>query len=275
MSEPTIKLGYMVATPELKIEESVTAYQGDMKDAFSKLRMFGYDGAELMVLDPDHFDRKQVERFSREYGIEIPVVCTGEVYGQARLSFMDPDESIRNEAIRRTKKIIDFASSFGAQVNIGRLRGRLFSDVPQEQSFGWMYTAFEDVTDYAAARGVSMIIEPVAQIYCNNVNSTQDGIEVVRRVGRGNFRLMADLFHMNLEDKSMEESFREATSYLTHIHVCDSNRLAPGRGNFDFKRIIEIIKKIGYKGYISAEVFQLPAQDTALEETIKHLKPLL
>jgi len=275
MRASTIKIGYMVATPELKVEEALTAYQGDLKEAFSKLRYFGYDGAELMVLNPDHVDRDEVERLSREYGIEIPVVCTGEVYGQDHLSFMDPDESIRREAIGRTKRIIDFASSFGAQVNIGRLRGRLFVETPQEESLGWMYAAFENVTDYAAERGVTMILEPVAQIFCNNINSTQEGIEVVRKIGRKNFRLMADIFHMNLEDKLLEKSFRDAKPYLTHIHVCDSNRLTPGRGNFDFKRIIEMIKKIGYSGYISAEILQFPAQDIALEETIKHLKPLL
>jgi sugar phosphate isomerase/epimerase len=124
MVEDKIKLGYFVATAELRIDEKVTAYQGDMETAFHKLSELGYDGAELMILDPDFVDRDRVEQLSREYDIEIPVLCTGEVYGQGRLSFMDPDQSIRTEAILRMKKIIDFASPFGAQVNIGRLRGR-------------------------------------------------------------------------------------------------------------------------------------------------------
>jgi sugar phosphate isomerase/epimerase len=275
MSELSIKLAYMVATPEVKVEESVTAYQGDMKEAFSRLAALGYDGAELMMVEPDRVDRDRIERLSREYGIEVPVICTGEVYGQARLSFMDPDESVRREAIRRTKGIIDFASCFGAQVNIGRLRGRLFPDTPREKSIDWMYAAFEDVTDYAAERGITMTLEPIAHIFCNNINSTHEGVDVVKRVGRDNFRLMADVFHMNLEDASVEAGFTEMRPYLSHIHVCDSNRLAPGRGNFDFKTITEMIKQIGYRAYISAEIFQFPSQDIVLEETIKHLKPLL
>lgn len=272
---PIIRIAYVVATPEVKVEETVTAFQGDMKEAFRRLRDLGYDGTELMIRDPDRVDQGEVERLSREYGLEIPVLCTGEVYGQDRLSFMDPDESVRREAIRRTERIIDFATPFSAQVNIGRLRGRFLPEIPREESLGWMYAAFEDVTDYAAERGVTMILEPVAQIACNNINSTQEGIEVVRKVGRENFRLMADIFHMNLEDKSMEKSFREARPYLTHIHVCDSNRLAPGRGNFDFKRIIDMVKGIGYHGYISAEISQFPAQDVVVEEPIRVLRPLL
>lgn len=275
MVEDKIKLGYLVATPELRSDETITAYQGDMETAFHKLREMGYDGAELMILDPDSVDCDRVEQLSREYDIEIPILCTGEVYGQGRLSFMDPDQSIRTEAILRMKKIIDFASPFGAQVNIGRLRGRFSIEIPKETSLAWMYAAFEEVTDYAAGRGVTIILEPVPYIACNNINSTQDGIAVVRKMGRENFRLMLDIFSMNLEDISMERSFNDAKPYLTHIHVCDSNRLAPGRGNLDFGKILSMIKATGYNGYISAEFFQHPDQDIVIEEASNVLRPLL
>jgi sugar phosphate isomerase/epimerase len=275
MAEDKIKLAYFVATPELCIDEKVTAYQGDMETAFHKLSELGYDGAELMILDPDIVDRDRVQQLSREYDIDIPVLCTGEVYGQGGLSFMDPDQSIRTEAILRMKKIIDFAAPFGAQVNIGRLRGQFTMETPQETSLAWMYAAFEEVTDYAAQRGVTIILEPVPYIFCNNINSTRDGIAVVRRMGRENFRLMADIFSMNLEDVSMERSFNDAKPYLTHIHVCDSNRLAPGRGNLDFGKILSMIKASGYTGYISAEINQHPDQDIVIEEAVNVLSPLL
>ena len=66
MVENQIKLGYLVATAELRIDEKVTAYQGDMETAFHKLRELGYDGAELMILDPDFVDRDRVEQLSKE-----------------------------------------------------------------------------------------------------------------------------------------------------------------------------------------------------------------
>jgi len=270
-----IKIGYLVATPELRVDEAVTAFQGDTREAFRRLRDLGYDGAELMIRDPDSVNPADMKRLTHEYGIGIPVLCTGEVYGQDHLSFMDPDESVRLEAIHRMKKIIDFASPLGARVNIGRLRGRFYPEIPRETSLAWMYTAFQNITDYAAPRGVTLILEPASHIYSNNINSTQEGIEVVRNMRNEHFRLMVDLFHMNLEDKSIEKSFIEAKPDLAHIHICDSNRLAPGRGNFDFKKIMEVIKRIGYRGYLSAEIIQYPRQEIALEETIKVLRPFL
>ncbi len=65
MVENKIKLSYFVATAELRIDAKVTAYQGNMETAFHKLSELGYDGAELMILDPDFVDRDRVEQSSR------------------------------------------------------------------------------------------------------------------------------------------------------------------------------------------------------------------
>jgi sugar phosphate isomerase/epimerase len=271
----SIKIGYVVATPELRFDEGVTAYQGDMDEAFRKLRDLGFDGAELMIRDPDRIEKGLFERLSRNYGVEIPALCTGEVFGQDRLSFMDPDAAVRAETVRRTKKIIDFASIFGAQMNIGRLRGQFHPEIPRERSLAWMYDAFETVSDYAAPRGVTITIEPIPRVEWNNIFTILDGIEVVKKMGRKNFRLMADVYAMNIEEKSLAESFREAKPHLAHIHISDSNRLSPGGGNLDFARIAEAIRAIGYSGYVSAEILQVPDSDRAMADTLRILKPLL
>lgn len=270
----SIKIGYVVATPELRFDEGVTAYQGDVEEAFRRLRDLGYDGAELMIRDPDHIEKGLFERLSRDYGIEIPALCTGEVFAQDRLSFMDPDTTVRAEAIRRTKKIIDFASIFGAQMNIGRLRGQFCQEIPRERSLAWMYDAFETVSDYAAPRGVTITIEPIPRVEWNNLFTVRDGIEVVKKMGRKNFRLMADVYAMNIEEKSLAESFREARTYLAHIHISDSNRLPPGGGNLDFACITEAIWAIDYRGYVSAELIQYPDREEAMAQTIGILKSL-
>ena len=42
-----------------------------------------------------------------------------------------------------------------------------------------------------------------------------------------------------------------------HIHFADSNRAAPGQGHTDFIPIMQALKDIDYKGYITFEL--LPA----------------
>ena len=55
----------------------------------------------------------------------IASVGTGEVFGEDRLSFSDPDADVRAAALARAKGILEFAGRLGVDINVGRLRGRL------------------------------------------------------------------------------------------------------------------------------------------------------
>src|SRR3546814_4100748 len=68
---------------------------------------------------------------------------------------------------------------------------------------------------------------------------------------------MADTFHMSLEERDIAESIRLAGSRLSHVHLADSNRAAPGFGHLDFEPIIQAIGDSNYEGWISYEL--LPA----------------
>ena len=118
-----MKLCYQVATPDVAIAESVTAYQGPLQKTFGDLAALGYDGVELMTIDPGKLNWDTVKKTAEDLGLVVGLVCTGEIYGQLGLSFADPDAGRRQEAIDRVNGIIDFAASQNAKVNIGRVRG--------------------------------------------------------------------------------------------------------------------------------------------------------
>jgi sugar phosphate isomerase/epimerase len=270
-----LKIAYMVSTPDLRIDESVTALQGDLKKCFCMLRDRGYDGVEIMAGDPDKWDLASLHQHARNAGLEVPVICTGEMFAQYGLSFMDPDESARNTALDKAITILDRASELGAAVNVGRLRGSLTPAVPRETALGWMYNAFDRLAKRAEELGIRILLEPVAYPFCNVINTTLQGIEAVRTVGSEAFRLMLDVFSMNMEDPSIEEAFAKAFPYLNHVHLCDANRLAPGMGKFDFTYLLGGLKRSGYRGYVSVECFQVPDQETALEQSTNVLMPLV
>jgi sugar phosphate isomerase/epimerase len=270
-----LKIAYFVAAPDLKGNERITALQGSLEENFRILSEYGYDGAEIMAGSPELLDIDLLRRCAREYSLEIPVFCTGELFGKYGLSFMAPDESARTRALTVACAVIDQAAVFGATVNVGRLRGRFYADVPRDRSLSWMYAAFERIADHAASLGVGIILEPIAYPFCNVINTTREGIETVRKVGRNSFRLMLDVFTMNMEDPSIEESFVEALPYLDHIHLCDANRLAPGMGKFDFPAMLNSIRAAGYQGYVSVECYQVPDQAQAIARSTEVLMPLI
>lgn len=269
-----MKLAYQVATPEVKPSLAVTAYQGDMAQSFRRLAEVGYDGAELMVADPARIDAALVEKLAAEHRLEIPMVCTGEVFGQDRVSFSDPDDAVRAEAIRRVRAAVDVAKIFGAQINIGRVRGGLVVG-QEERSYRRSFDGLREIAEYAEKSGVIVALEPVNSLVLNFINSTHDGLDMVKKIDVPSMRMMLDTGHTHIDDPDVAASVRDAAGVFTYVHLCDSNRRWPGACKIDFAGFVQLLKSAGYDGWLSVEVFQVPDQDTALEKSFEHIAPLL
>lgn len=270
-----MRLCYQVATPDVIVAPGVTAYQGDLEHSFARLSECGYEGAELMVCDPRKIDVEELKRLSEKYGLEIPMVCTGEVFGQDGLCFSHPDDAKREEAIARCKAAVDVAKVFGAQINIGRVRGGMIWGEDPAVSRVRSVEGLREVAKYAEEQGVIVALEPVNSIAINFVNTTQEGIAMVEEVGVSSFKLMLDSNHMYIEDRDTVQSVYDAKDYVTYVHLVDSNRLYPGNRNVDFPAFLNALKSIGYDGWVSVEVFQRPTQDIALEKSAEYIKGLL
>lgn len=270
-----MKLCYQIATPDVKLSPGVTSYQGDLERSFQNLKKCGYDGAELMVCNPKKIDAEEIKYLSEKYHLEIPMVCTGEVFGQDGLCFSDTDDERRGEAIARAKASVDLAGCFGAQINIGRLRGGYMFGKPDGECIRRSVNGMKEVAAYAGEKGVIMALEPVNPIASNFINTTREGLEILRVIDEPACRLMLDSNHMFISDRDMVKSIEEAAGMFTYVHAADSNRLYPGNCKLDFQRFIRALKETGYDGWVSVEVFQRPDQDTALSKSYKFLRRIL
>jgi sugar phosphate isomerase/epimerase len=90
-----------------------------------------------------------------------------------------------------------------------------------------------------------------------------------------NVVLLADLFHMNIEERDVAAAIREAGHHIGHVHFADSNRQAMGFGHTDPIRVIAALRETGYSGYLSAEILPLPDPETAARQTISAIRSLL
>ena len=269
-----MKLAYQVSTSEVRKAPGVTAYQDDLAVSFRRLAEVGYDGAELMVADPGRIDVKLVKRLTRENRLAIPMVCTGEIFGQEKLSFSDPDDAIRSEAIRRVKDAINLAADFGGQVNIGRIRGGFVPGEPPEQSRRRALEGLLEICGHARPLGVTVALEPANTFVINFINSTADGLAILDEMGQDGLSIMLDTTHMFIEDPDIFAAVRLAAGRFTYVHLTDSNRKWPGNCKIDFAGFLQELRAVGYDGWLSVEVFQIPDQDTALEKSYAHIKPL-
>jgi sugar phosphate isomerase/epimerase len=85
------------------------------------------------------------------------------------------------------------------------------------------------------------------------VNTLAQGAELCRATGLPSVRLMADLFHMNIEEQSSTDALRGAADMVAHVHLADSSRLEPGTGHIDFVAAFQALAKTGFVGWGAIE----------------------
>lgn len=267
-----MKKSIVVSTSSTKF--SALAFKEDFEKSVKKVADLGFDGAELAIRNPRDLKVGNIIEIIKENNLKVPAIGTGQAYGEEGLSFSDADETIRKMAVERIKDQIIFASHFEAQVIIGLIRGKIEEGVNRSETEEWTINCLRECTKFAKEYNIQLTLEPVNRYESNFINTLNQGIEFIKRVGASNLGLLADTFHMNIEEVSIYSSIIQAKDYITHVHFADSNRWAPGCGHLDFAKIVHTLKNIGYRGYVSAEIIPFPDSDSSARITAETLNKL-
>jgi sugar phosphate isomerase/epimerase len=124
----------------------------------------------------------------------------------------------------------------------------------------------------AARYDVVVVLEPLNTKESNFINSVLEGGEIVEEVDHPNFRLLADIYHMLMDDEG-PESIEKYGHLIHHTHIAEKEgRAAPGTHNEDFTAYFKALKNAGYKGMMSVECRweNMEAQALLAIETIKN-----
>jgi sugar phosphate isomerase/epimerase len=93
-------------------------------------------------------------------------------------------------------------------------------------------------------------------------------------LGVPNLKVLADTFHMNIEEVNLAASLRGAGEYLGHVHLVDSNRQAPGHGHLDLPAVVGALNDIGYAGFAAFECLPLPDTRTAASDGLAYVRSI-
>ena len=248
--------------------------QGPVEGAFALAAELGYDGVELHLRRPEDVDREEMRRLSQHYGLGIPTLGTGMAAGMDGLTFGDPDADIRRRAVERIRAQIALAAELGAAVTIGLIRGRWGESDRQARRADFL-DCLQECCEIAAPLGVSLLLEPLNRYDGDCLYTVDEVLGVIAELGAPNLHLLADTFHMNIEEGDMAAAIHRAGAQLGHVHLVDSNRLAPGYGHLDMRGILRALQAIGFDGYLSFEAPPLPEPRRAAEEGIRFVRELL
>ena len=133
----------------------------------------------------------------------------------------------------------------------------------------------KEIGDYAAEVGAYVLLEPLNRYETHLLKRLRDAVEICEAVDKPYVRIMADFFHMNIEEPVIADSIREAGDYIKHVHLADSTRLLPGYGHTDFKSGFEALKEVGFEGYMALECGVPGDPHVELPKTVKYMKQWL
>jgi hydroxypyruvate isomerase len=103
-------------------------------------------------------------------------------------------------------------------------------------------------------------------------DQTEWGVALVDKVGSPNFKLLYDIYHMQVQEGNVIDTIRKYKDYIGHYHTAG----VPGRHELDenqelqYPAIMNAIVETGYSGFIGHEF--IPSKNDplkSLEEAVK------
>jgi len=244
-----------------------------IKEQIDNLEQWGYDGVEVHGRDfPEIVD--ELKQAVADSSVKVCTVCSG--YGGCAL---DPDPAERETMVRDSKEILSIAADLGA---IGMIMAPIFGP-PRLPDLSPLHTAVgleklliakivEELGAHAEKVGTLVLLEPLQRGETHFWNRLEEALECAQTVGSPAVKIMADFFHMNIEEPRIDESIRAAGDWIRHVHLADSHRAQPGTGHTDFKSGFAALQEIGFQDYMALECRIEGDPTTALPECAKFLR---
>jgi sugar phosphate isomerase/epimerase len=244
-------------------------YWDDLPAACRVASELGFDAIEIFPPEPEAIEADSVRRVLQEHRLKLAAVGTGAGWVRHKLHLCLPDAQQRTAAREFIRRTIDAAGRLGASAIIGSMQGRWSDPINRQAALGYLTESLDDLGNHARQYGVPLLYEPLNRYETNLINSQPAGVELLKSLQTDNVRLLADLFHMNIEEPSIAAAIREAGRWIGHIHFVDSNRRAAGSGHIDLAAVAAALREVEYSGYVSAEALPFPDSQTAARLTIE------
>lgn len=229
----------------------------------------GFDAVEIFAPSASVVRGLSLRSLLDSHGLKLAAVGTGAGMLIEGLQLCDADADRRCRAEEFIGEMLRAGAEFGAPAIIGSMQGRWTDAVPKAVALQMLSDALGRLGRLAEMLGTVVLYEPLNRYETNLCNTMRESVELLRGVGERQVKILADLFHLNIEEASIEGGLRETAGFLGHVHFVDSNRQAAGRGHMDLQRVGCVLRELGYGGFASAEAFPIPDSRTAAEQTMR------
>lgn len=251
-------------TPTFRYAYNVIGFGGeDVAKSIDRLARLGYDAVEVEG-EPERHDANRIRILAEDAGLTIDSVCPN--FTEER-DLSHPDPEVRSGAVAYLRRVTEFAAEVGAPLYIvaPTAYARVQPIAEPLDEWLWAVEGIRTTGDYASSLGMDLTLECWNRYGTYMLNRLEKGARMWRETGLQNGGVMADTFHMNIEERSISGAILAHGDLLNHVHLSDSNRLAPGLGHVDFAEVLQALVELGYEGSMAFEL--IPSLPNVLDDT--------
>ncbi len=227
---------------------------GSMLAKFEHAKSLGVQGIEFWGRGLESKVDAIVDAMDRT-GIRAATVNHGR---QGRI--LDPDPIQREIGLEELRQSIMCAADIGADgvIFVPHFFGPLMPDLTPflsavELEAEMLHAHLRTLSDYADAMGVNLYVEPINRYETHFLNRLEQAGRVAKRINHPRIKIVADLFHMSLDEVDMVAAIPAHADVIGHVHLADSNRRLPGQGFIPWKAVADALNAIGYEGWAAFE----------------------
>jgi sugar phosphate isomerase/epimerase len=224
----------------------------DLETSCRRLQKYGYDGIEFAA-EPSGLNADECLVLMKKYRLDCRSLCG--IYNESR-DLTDSDKVGKN-AVNYLKSSVDFATKVGAKIIIvvpspvgrtSRPAGKTLEELRDNA-----VKNIREAAVYAQEHGVKFAIEAINRYETYFINTQEAAYSLAKDIDHPAVGIMADVFHMSIEEGSFTQALLTVQDKLLHVHIADNTREPAGLGRIDFKEILRVLKKIGYAGSLTME----------------------
>jgi sugar phosphate isomerase/epimerase len=222
-----------------------------LEERLTNLEAWGYQGIQLQRRSLE-LGLPAIQRALANSPVELCIFGGGG-------GLLAADEQVRRAAVEKIKQGLHEAAELGAVGSIVvpvRVPEIAPPDPPKtlyELQCEILIEELAEIAPTAEETGAAVILEPLNRYESRFLNRLDQAADICRAVGSPGIKLMADFFHMNIEEIDIGQAIEDAAEHIGYVHLADSNRYQPGAGHLDFRPGLAALKRIGYDGFMTLE----------------------
>ncbi|MGI8743959.1 MAG: sugar phosphate isomerase/epimerase family protein [Bryobacteraceae bacterium] len=227
------------------------------------IRRIGYAGIEIapftLAESPSAIDAGQRKRY-REIIQAEGLTFVGLhwlMVSPKGLHVTTPDPVLRERSWHHIRDLIDLCADLGDNgvMVFGSPKQRATQGISREEATQNFVAGLAGVAKHAGDRGVTILVEALPLNQCDIVNSLAEAVTVVEQIGSPAVRTMFDIHNAVDETEPHAVLVDRYFEYVRHVHVNEMDGRHPGTGDYDFKPVLQVLRRRNYAHWVSLEAF--------------------